>query len=93
MVSEGIPLEQGLRHLCKQAHARNMDVRGHSIRTRIKTYLSQRGEPHQLSEGIPLEQGLRPNQRGQPSLHQLSEGIPLEQGLRLDLYRHISSES
>ena len=59
-LSEGIPLEQGLR----QNNCYNMKqlvlVRGHSIRTRIKT---KRFTPSHWylnpSEGIPLEQGLR----------------------------------
>ena len=66
MVSEGIPLEQGLRQKGSNGPTSKL-VRGYSIRTRIKTgYRTGGSNPPAStpsgvikSEGIPLEQGLR----------------------------------
>ena len=59
-MSEGIPLEQGLRQRPRPFMTISRSVRGYSIRTRIKTFpevLDYHGVCS--SEGIPLEQGLR----------------------------------
>ena len=59
-MSEGIPLEQGLRLNGLLSNVFRVTVRGYSIRTRIKTRSLNRMQFRLLmSEGIPLEQGLR----------------------------------
>ena len=87
MRSEGIPLEQGLRHSFLQCVSVCPLVRGYSIRTGIKTLFSFFKISFISSEGIPLEQGLRQHIILFKVCIKMSEGIPLEQGLRHSDYQ------
>ena len=86
-VRDHIPLEQGLRHSnASFFNAPGVRQRPYSIRTRIKTCLSNQAVLSKtVRDHIPLEQGLR-RQNNEP-LGSVIEGvrdhIPLEQGLRL----------
>jgi hypothetical protein len=88
VVSERVPLKQGLKHcLCAILPSVYVSFRESSIKTRIETLKrgSYRRQMPDVSERVPLKQGLKHNEDDyvRVAVVVVSERVPLKQGLKL----------